>query len=374
MKNVRRIIYFARDMFRYHVLSLRRPLGPSYVLISLTYKCNSRCTMCNIWKIHPKNELTYDEWSGIMKDPIFKGIERLDITGGEALMLPNAVDLISLFIASMPKLRKLSLVSNGFTTDRIIAQVAQIARICKKRHIQCAVSISLDGVGKTHDEIRRVKNGFSLASATLLRLKRMEKTHNILVSSGSVVMKQNVAKAEEMRRWYAAHNIPYGFQIVGFHNTYLQNTDTRNSVDFTQNQQEELEKFLLQESRPKSWKDIQSYYWRDLLAMYRDKQRRTTPCPFLKDYFALDSYGSVYYCFSSPSIGNCRESHDVSGIYFNKTNTERRKRMWQTVCSRCNSGCRVDHAIMLDGKKYFWFRLTGKPWQGFREFLPRLMG
>jgi len=356
-----------RDIYQYNVTSLWRPLSPTYVLISLTYNCNSRCIMCNIWKIHPKNELSYDEWSRMMQDPIFKNIERLDITGGEALLLPNAADLISLFIQSMPKLQELSIVSNGFATERIIHQIKQIAKACGRRHIQLAISISLDGVGETHDSIRRIPHGFSLASNTLLRLKRMEKSHHIFVSSGSLVLRQNVSKIDEMRRWFNKHHIKYSFQIVGFHETYVHNRDTQGSVDFTNNEQRNLEQFLIQESKPKSPRDVQAYYWRDLLSMYRDGRRRTTPCPFLKDHFAIDSFGNVYYCFSSASIGNWRTMQSVSEIYFNHNNLERRKRMWNTVCARCNSGCRVDRAITRDIKSYLWFRLTGKPWYGFRR-------
>jgi len=270
----------------------------------------------------------------------------------------------------MPKLQELSIVSNGFATERIINHVIKIANLCKQKGVKLAISISIDGVGKIHDSIRKIPNGFLSASTTLLRLKNMEKSHHINVSSGSLVLRQNLARVDEMRRWFEEHNIQYGFQIVGFHDTYVRNLDTQKTVDFNDDEKSRLEQFLLQESKLKSLKDTRAYYWRDLLAMYRDRQRRTTPCPFLKDYFALDSFGSVYYCFSSASIGNFRKTYNVSDIYFNNANLNRRKKMWNSVCVHCNSGCRVDRATLLDVKSYAWFRLTGKPWYGFRSLLP----
>jgi hypothetical protein len=183
-------------------------------------------------------------------------------------------------------------------------------------------------------------------------------------------MRQNLHQTQKMRQWLKDNDIGFGFQIVGFHDTYVSNLDTEKRVDFGPKEKKALVRFLKAESKPKSLADTRAYYWRDLLAMYRDKKRRTTPCPFLKDQFALDSFGNVFTCFSSKAIGNIRkEGRSASQIYFDPGNVAYRKKMWQRDCVKCNSGCNVNEAIAYDAKSYLWFWLTGKPWYGLKSLL-----
>ena len=123
--------------------------------------------------------------------------------------------------------------------------------------------------------------------------------------------------------------------------------------------------------RPRSWLDFRAYYWKDLLHMYRDGRPRTTTCPFQYDQFALDSFGDVYYCFSSSKIGNCRGDETVSEILFSPKNLKFKKKMISSSCLGCNSGCDVEKSIPKELKKYSWFLLTGKPWYGFKSYFKK---
>lgn len=358
-----------RGVYEYNIVSQFKNLPPKAVLVSLTYWCNSQCIMCNIWKMKPKNELSLEEWKRILQDPVFQHIERCGFTGGEMTLHPKLVELISLFITSMPKLRKITLVSHGFMTSLVVARVKEIAALCYQKNIELSISISLDGVGKMHEKIRRIPQAFEKATATLFELKKISRQYGFWVGSGSVILRQNIAEVEKMEQWYKDNNIEGTFQIVGFHPTYLRNLDIKNDVDFKSAEQQQLEKFMKKMSKPKSWKDVRSYYWRDLLGMYRDGNARTTPCPFQYDQFAFDSFGDIYYCFSSPKIGNLRGDKTVSDILFDPKNLAFKKRMGQTLCGRCNSGCDIERAIKRDLKKYLWYRLTGRPWYGIKSLL-----
>lgn len=360
-----------QGIYRYNFESHLKPLAPRAVLISLTYWCNSRCIMCNIWKIRPKNELSYQEWEVALQDPLFKKIERCGLTGGEISLHPELVKLVQLIIRSMPKLKKLTMVSHGFMTDLIVERVKEIARLCNEHNVELSVSISLDGVGDMHEKIRRIPEAFRKATMTLFELKKLALEYGFHVGSGSLVLKQNLDEVENIRNWYKKNKINGIFQIVGFHNTYLQNTDTRANVDFDKSTEGKLEKFMTSMSKPQHVRDLRSYYWRDLLAMYRDKQPRTTPCPFQYDQFAFDSFGDVYNCFSAPKIGNFRDGKKISEILFDPKNLAFKNRMRQSLCLRCNSGCDVDRAIIRDAKKYIWYRLTGKLWHGSGGKIPQ---
>lgn len=356
-----------KGIYYYNVVNKFKPLSPKAVLLSLTYQCNSKCVMCNIWKMKPKNELKYSEWEKIFQDPAFSQIERCGLTGGEISLHPELIQVVKLIIRSMPKLKKITMVSHGLMTELIVKRVVEIAKICNQHNVQLSVSISLDGVGEMHEKIRRIPNAFKKATATLFKLKQLSKKYGFWVGSGSVVLRQNLPEVKKMKKWYEENGIPGTFQIVGFHDTYVNNLNTKKKVSFRKEEQNQLEAFMKEMSQPQSWKDFRSYYWTDLLHMYRDGHPRTTPCPFQYDQFALDSFGDVYYCFSERKIGNCRQDYQVEKILSSKTNLKFKQEMIQTSCLGCNSGCDVERAIPRELKKFLCFKITGKTWYEFNK-------
>ena len=341
---------------------------PERVLIALTYQFNSRCIMCNIWKMRPKNELAFEEWEFMVGDPMFSNVRTLDITGGESTLTTDFAKKIALFLEKMPKVKSMTMVSNGFSTKLIVKRVEEVLKLLKPRGISLNVSISVDGTERMHETVRRVPKAFEKVRNTIFELKKLSVGYPALsVSVGSLIMHQNIDYVDQVTKWLEKNDIKYGLQIVGFHDTYVRNLDTEKSTDFNRKDLPKLIKLLTKLSKPTSWRDVRAYYWRDLLAMYRDGKRRTTPCPFLYDQFAVDSLGNVYNCFSSAAIGNIRSGKTPSELYYSEKNQMRRKRMWATVCVRCNSGCSASEATAKDLKSYLYFRLTGKPYYGLKN-------
>lgn len=319
------------------------------------------------------NELTITEWNQLISDRMFSNITTLDITGGEAVLTPDFIQLISLFLDKMPKIKTLTMVSNGFATELVVKQVKQILKLCTSREISFNVSVSLDGKDNMHETIRRIPNAFEKTKSTIEALLKIQLTNPLFsVSVGSLIMRQNVNNTQEIKNWLEQHHIKYGFQIVGFHDTYVRNLDTEKSTDFNKKDIPKLSSLLTKLAKPTSWKDVRAYYWRDLLAMYRDGKRRTTPCPFLHDQLAIDSLGNIYNCFSTAAIGNVRNGKTPSQLYFSKENINKRKLMWSTVCTKCNSGCSASEATAKDLIHYLYFRLTGEPFYGIKPLIRSL--
>ena len=67
-------------------------LGKPYRLIfCLTYWCNYRCETCNIWKLRPKDELSFDEVRQFFeKNSQFSWI---DLSGGEVWLRNDFVEI-----------------------------------------------------------------------------------------------------------------------------------------------------------------------------------------------------------------------------------------------------------------------------------------
>lgn len=134
------------------------------VVLAITYRCNSRCRMCNIWQ--------KQDHDGEIKDSDLAGLPRnltdINLTGGEPFLRQDLFELVKEIIGRCPK-AKLIISSNGFATDLIIGQLGKLLKICP----QIGIAISLDGIGETHDRIRGIEHGFKKAMATISAIKAL---------------------------------------------------------------------------------------------------------------------------------------------------------------------------------------------------------
>ncbi len=363
LKKVKKIKYLAKGILNYNFFRYLKPLSPTELQINVTYQCNSRCQMCHIWQMKPKNEMTLKEWQEIMRDPIFREIRRLNLAGGEPLLCSDIVKLVQLYIDSMPNLENIDFLTNGLLTDKTVETVKKLSLILNQKRINFAISVSLDGLGPTHDRIRGIKKAFAKTSATILALKSIQNTYGFWLSAAGVVFHENIKTIKKVEEWCRKHDIPFHYQIIGFHKNYINNLETKNQLDFKGEDKKNLLTLLKKNTSQKFRKDLrsflQTYYWQDLVSMYKGNLR-TTPCPFALDAFVLDSFGDVYYCLSEAKIGNCRSGKSVSEIYYDPNNLRLRQQRAKTICLRCNSGCMVISGLAKDFKKSVWYFLTGR--------------
>ena len=67
------------------------------ITLSITYRCNARCSMCRIWEhpsANPESELTLPEIKKIANSKYFKKLIALGITGGEPFIREDLPDIV----------------------------------------------------------------------------------------------------------------------------------------------------------------------------------------------------------------------------------------------------------------------------------------
>jgi MoaA/NifB/PqqE/SkfB family radical SAM enzyme len=342
-------------------------LKPRKLLLALTYQCNSRCIMCNIWQMPKLRELSLKEWRVLVKDSFLNNLCSLDLTGGEALLHPEFFKILSLFINNLPKLKKVSLVSNGFINQLAFKKLEKLAKLCQEKEIDLIISVSLDDYGTGHQKIRGVNRAFDKVKLSLEKIHDLEKKYSHLsLFVGVLIMRQNLRSVERLTYWLKKHAYQYTWQIVGFHDTYVRNLDTEDLVNFRSQDWPLLFKLLKKIAKPKHFLDFNAYYWADMLSVYSKKSNRSTPCPFLVDSVAMDAYGQLYWCFSSQPIGkifdqkNGKLQSSFSEVFFQPNNLKKRREMKKKDCLHCNSSCNTYEAIRDQAFKFIYCRLTGK--------------
>ncbi len=166
---------------------------PFSVVISISYRCNSKCRTCDVWR-KPNDDLTLEEW-----DKVFQKLGRTPVymtfTGGEPFLRDDLDQMvISGYQHCQPEY--ITIPTNGLLTDRILAQAENIVRTCADAQI--GLNLSLDGVGDVHDDIRGVPGNWDQSMETWRRLKDLQKRYpNLVLSVHTVVSRFNIHLFEE---------------------------------------------------------------------------------------------------------------------------------------------------------------------------------
>ena len=118
----------------------------SYLRVSITDRCNERCTYCMPQELQewlPREEiLTFEETLHLIRIAAELGVSKVRVTGGEPLTRRNIVH----FIAQIPKIseiKSLGLSTNGTLLARQISSGKTMATALREAGVQ-SVNISLD--------------------------------------------------------------------------------------------------------------------------------------------------------------------------------------------------------------------------------------
>ncbi len=159
---------------------------PRDAIIAVTYQCDARCQMCNIWQIKPQENLTVDDYAKVPST-----LRDVNISGGEAFMRKDIVDIIKT-VNDKCNNPRIVVSTNGFRTEQIIRKMEELRRTIPN----IGVGVSLDGIGETHNRIRGIKKAYENTLNTLQALKERKFTN---VSVAFTVMNDNV---QEIRNVY----------------------------------------------------------------------------------------------------------------------------------------------------------------------------
>ena len=127
--------------------------------VIVTYRCNARCTMCNRYKCPSKKE----EEISIETIKKLPKMYFTNITGGEPFIREDLEEVVE---ELFKKSDRIVISTNGFFTDRIISMA--------KRFPNIGIRISIEGLEKTNNEIRGLKDGYRRGYETLKKLKSHE--------------------------------------------------------------------------------------------------------------------------------------------------------------------------------------------------------
>jgi MoaA/NifB/PqqE/SkfB family radical SAM enzyme len=353
------------SFLKYNVfLPSAKPLLPRAMCIYVTYRCNMKCAMCQIWKEGAKRDLTAElsvaELEDILGDRLFSRLEFININGGEPNLREDLTEIAALFTRMFPRLKTISVNSNGLPFEKAVNNFRYMSEICKEKGIKFSVSISLHDTGKMYDEIAGIPEAYEKVNKTLQTLKKMQNENNFYLGANCVVTRLNIDNLERISEWSEKNDIPVNFTL-GEVRERFRNLDAAGDVKLENGNVETLIKFLRKLAGEKSLANHHAFRYKCLADMIEHRKKRYVSCHYAMGGVILGAEGSLFYCKDSKAIGNSRNRSAYS-IYYDPDNLRYRQlELLQEKCMSCppNTFNRIE--FEKDSLKYLKFLLGKKP-------------
>ena len=289
---------------------------PKEICIIVTYRCNAKCNMCDVWHYPTKagEEITVED---IEKLP--SGLRFINITGGEPFIRRDIEEIIK---AIHPKTLRIVISTNGFFTERIV-------KLCEK-YPDLGIRISTEGLQETNDAIRKIPSGFDRTMRTLLTLRRMG-----IKDIGFGMTVQDMNCKDLMPLYELSNALGYEFATATLHNShYFHKLDNRiEDKEMVCNELSKLITELLRSRSPKKW--FRAYFNYGLMN-YIYEGKRFMACEMGTESCFIDPSGDVMACNGMDSkipMGNIKKN-DFADIW----NSEQAAKVRDMVKS-CNKQC-----------------------------------
>ena len=321
-----------------------RNARPFKLTLIVTWTCDTRCRMCNIWKRDKQGVMTVEEVAAFFaKNPYFSWV---NLSGGEIWTRPDAAALISEVIRASPDLYLLDFPTTGQKTDAIVAGVEGILAT---RVPKLLVTVSLDGPREVHEDVRGVAGAFDRAIATFRALRRLRSGRfdvflGMTLSNfnkGQLFTTIDAVRAEipdvTLREFHV------NLAQVSAH--YYGNADMAPTTNAALADLDEFVRRRGTSLHPVAWLERR---YQELTRSFVETGRTPLPCKALASSVFVDARWNVYPCsmYDAP-LGNLRENgFDLDRIWRGDPAVRLQREIAEKRCPNCWTPCEAYQTIV----------------------------
>lgn len=185
---------------------------PLYLVVFVTYRCNSHCRTCFY---HEK--LNTPESSDLPLEFYEKLARSLDhfswlhLSGGEPFLRQDLPELAAAFYRHAG-VRRIGIPTNTLLGERVAETTRRILELCPDAQLN--IVLSLDGLEKTHDSIRQVAGNWKKTMETLECLKKVRSSRpRLSLNICTVLNNLNAAEIPDLLRF--VRTLGVNFHDVG---------------------------------------------------------------------------------------------------------------------------------------------------------------
>lgn len=287
---------------------------PVDAVVGITYNCNSRCVMCDIWKMDPQEQLKADDYLRLPTS-----LKDVNVSGGEPFLRKDIVEIVKNIRTRLPKAR-IVISSNGFSTKLIEKRLTEILK-----HVpDIRVGISIDGLQEMHDKVRGIPDGFNKCMKTIDMMKRIGVKNIRLAFTAMTVNVHEIPKVYDLSREKGVQFTCAFAQSSDFYFGGKQNFEDPDPALLKTGFQHVI-KNELKTMSPKRW--VRAFFADGLYHFATTEQQPLESRPGT-DFFYLDPNGIVYPSVVHPyKMGDFKKTEDFTQLWHGEDATTARKKV-----------------------------------------------
>lgn len=342
---MRQLIKLAQKSFISNFKALDFPMKLNFLL---TFKCNARCIMCNIWKKKDAPEFSLHEVEAFFSKS--NKFSWLDLSGGEIFIRNDIVDVINIITKYCRDLYLLHFATNGFLPGKIVPAMENILRFNPRKLL---MTVSLDGDKDIHEEMRGIPGSFEKTLQTFKELRKMN-NKKFKVFLGMTLTERNVDTLEESFRYVKC--IIKDLEYNEFHlniaqksshyydNLHINSPDTDLIYNTIQNFRKNRSLHFF------SPVDYLENRYRKLSKTFLETSRCPLPCQALSTSCFISPSGDVYPCtMYDRSIGNIRDyNYDLKEMLLSEEAKMVKDEIDKGICPHCWTPCEAYQTIIAN--------------------------
>lgn len=316
---------------------------PVVVQFPINDICDSKCQMCNIWQQKLDKQISVEDARKVFSNPLYRSVRAIGLNGGEPTLRRDLADLGGMLFETLPRLKSLSLITNGLHPQRAVARIDELAVAVDSRGGHLDVMVSLDGVGDVHDLIRGVPGNFSNATHVLDHL--LENHPSVTVRVGCTVIRDNVYHVHDLLEFCRERNVYVKFRL-GVPNRRLYNLPApeykqigkrawinTHPFDLDEMQRWHFGQFLLSLSNGYERSVAQVQFYQSLAAQLIQGAPRRAGCDWQHRGATISSRGDLLYCAVQSDVLGSAIDGDSERLYYD--NSDHLARIIEDKCSSC---------------------------------------
>ncbi|MEW6235097.1 MAG: radical SAM protein [Candidatus Omnitrophota bacterium] len=348
-----------------------------YLIFYATSRCNMRCEHCfYLDELNKRGELSVEEIEKTAQG--LRPLDFLRITGGEPFLRQDLPEAAAAFYR-LADTRRMGIVTNGSRPPWVEKSIVRLYELCPDLVLD--VGVSIDGLEKTHDAIRKMPGAFQKAKETVAVINACQQRHPLLMSS--LVITATSRNENELDELYGeisgwgVDRLSVNHVRGKVHDSALLNVSHAKYLDFTA----QCERYHQEKAR--DWKAgiqrAKNRLAREAIREVVSGSSSRVACLAGAAIGVLYSDGEVNVCemldqpnppldgtpSSQPRLGNIRETdYDFYRLWHSENAQHCRDWIAKTNCS-CTHECFLTASILFGKKNYpalarEWLRLSSK--------------
>tara|TARA_B100000427_G_scaffold159346_1_gene132387 strand:- start:368 stop:1396 length:1029 start_codon:yes stop_codon:yes gene_type:complete len=311
-----------------------------HLILHVTNHCNFRCSHCFVDFEGKKKDMSLEDYEEVSKN--FNNLFWLDVAGGEPFLRKDLYKIINLF-----KKQIVTIPTNGWLESNILSQIPMI----NTKDCELVINLSLDGLEKTHNIVRKNNDSWEKVWSTFEKLKKIK---NIKTRFITVIHNDNYDEIIPLMKIIKKNNADFHSVILLRGDPLddhinLPSIDKLNALapkifdileEYNYGQEGKLSYFL---------KNYHRYLWKASIQTL-EKKTQVVPCLAGKSSMVIWGEGNISSCEMLPSFGNIKKK-SIPDLMKSKEYLSQVKSIKNKEC-HCTHNCALITSITFNPLKW----------------------